>query len=81
MISCMVFKGLPDAMKVVFHKISIQCCMVHQIRNSIKYISSKDTKIFMNDLKEVYKVTNEIIVLQVLDLLDSTWENKYPIVI
>lgn len=81
-IACMDgLKGLPEAIKVVFPNVNIQCCIVHQIRNSIKYIASKDIKSFMKDLKEVYKATNETIALQSLDALESTWGNKYPIVI
>lgn len=48
-------KVLQEAIKIVFPKVNIQCCIVHQIRNFLKYIGSKDTKIFMRDLKEVYK--------------------------
>ena len=48
-------KGLPQAIKTVFSTVNIQTCIVHQIRNSIKYRASKDKKAFMKDLKEVYK--------------------------
>lgn len=42
--------GLPDAIKTVFPEVDIQTCIVHQIRNSIKYVASKDQKDFINDL-------------------------------
>jgi transposase-like protein len=59
-ISCMDgLKGLPDAIKTVFPQVNIQNCIVHQIRNSIKYVASKDSKAFMKDLKQVYQATNE----------------------
>lgn len=50
-----VWRGLPDAVKAVFPKAYIQNCLIHQIRNSIKYISYKNRKEFMRDLKLVYK--------------------------
>ena len=54
LIACMDgLKGLPQAIQTVFPSTNIQTCIVHQIRNSIKYIASKDKKSFMKDLKEV----------------------------
>ncbi|AKN29704.1 transposase [Clostridium carboxidivorans P7] len=81
-IACMDgLKGLPDAIKAVFPNVSIQNCIVHQIRNSIKYIASKDSKAFMKDLKNVYKATNEDVALNALQSLEDTWGEKYSIVI
>lgn len=81
-IACMDgLKGLPEAIKVVFPEVSIQCCIIHQIRNSIKFIAYKDSKAFMRDLKEVYKATNETIASKALDSLDATWRDKYPVVV
>lgn len=74
-------KGLPQAIKTVFPSVNIQTCIVHQIRNSIKYIASKDKKAFMKDLKEVYKASTEELALAQLDNLKSFWGNKYAIVI
>ncbi len=45
-------KGLPQAIKTVFLSVNIQTCIVHQIRNSIRYIASKDKKEFMRELKD-----------------------------
>lgn len=57
-IACMdELKGLPQAIKTVFQSVNIQTCIIHQIRNSMKYITSKDKKDFMIDLKEVYKTS------------------------
>lgn len=82
LIACMDgLKGLPDAIKAVFPNVSIQSCIVHQIRNSIKYIASKDSKTFMKDLKGVYQAVNEEEALNALDVLESTWGHKYSIVI
>ena len=81
-IACMDgLKGLPDAVKLVFPEVNIQTCIIHQIRNSIKFIASKDCKLFMKDLKAVYKAVNETMATQALQSLDATWGNKYPIVI
>lgn len=74
-------KGLPDAIKAVFPEVNIQSCIIHQIRNSIKYIPSKDIKAFMKDLKAVYQAVNEIMATQSLQNLEAKWGDKYPIVI
>ncbi len=82
LIACMDgLKGLPDAIKAVFPQVNIQNCIVHQIRNSIKYIASKDSKAFIKDLKCVYKAPTEEIALAELERLDSVWGDKYSIVI
>jgi putative transposase len=82
LLACMDgLKGLPDAIKAVFPDVSIQSCIIHQIRNSIKYIASKDSKTFMKDLKCVYQAVNEEEALNALDVLESTWGHKYLIVI
>ena len=62
-------KGLPEAIKAVFPEVNIQTCIIHQIRNSVKYIASKDMKAFMKDLKAVYKVVNETMATQALQSL------------
>lgn len=74
-------KGLPEAITTVFPKVDIQTCIVHQIRNSIKYIAYKDQKEFIQDLKTVYKSASEEIAFQNLGLLESKWGKKYQIVI
>lgn len=82
LIACMDgLKGLPQAIQTVFPSTNIQTCIVHQIRNSIKYIASKDKKAFMKDLKEVYKATTEELALAQLDRLKETWGNSYGMVI
>ena len=82
LIACMDgLKGLPEAIKTVFPSVNIQTCIVHQIRNSFKYIASKDKKEFMKDLKCVYKATTEELALAQLDNLKDKWGDKYGIVI
>lgn len=82
LIACMDgLKGLPQAIKTVFPTVDIQTCIVHQIRNSIKYIASKDKKTFMKDLKEVYKAPTEDLALAQLDNLKEKWGSNYGMVI
>ena len=82
LIACMDgLKGLPQVIKTVFPTVDIQTCIVHQIRNSIKYIASKDKKAFMKDLKEVYKAPTEELALAQLDSLKEKWGSNYGMVI
>jgi transposase-like protein len=82
LIACMDgLKGLPEAIKTVFPDVTIQNCIIHQIRNSVKYVASKDQKEFMKDLKLVYKASSEEIATQELENLDNKWGKKYPVVI
>lgn len=74
-------KGFPEAINTIFPKTEIQLCIVHQIRNSIKYVASKDQKEFMVDLKEVYKANNKDYAETRLLDLEEKWCKKYPIVI
>ena len=66
-------KGFPDAIKTVFPETAVQLCIIHQIRNSFKYIASKDQKEFIADLKEVYKATNEELGLEALNEMYNKW--------
>ncbi|NRT32161.1 transposase-like protein [Clostridium beijerinckii] len=82
LIACMDgLRGLPDAIRAVFPKVCIQNCIIHQIRNSIKYVSYKNRKEFMKDLKLVYKADTEEIALAQLDELKKKWDNLYDSVI
>lgn len=74
-------KGFPEAIAEVFPKTEVQLCVVHQIRNSLKYVISKDQKPFMSDLKRVYKATSKDLAEQHLLELDEKWGKKYPAVI
>ena len=73
--------GFPDAIKSVFPKTQVQLCIVHQIRNSLKYVASKNQKEFLKDLKEVYKAPNKEAAEHHLLKLDEKWASKYPMVI
>jgi transposase-like protein len=73
--------GFPEAIKSIFPKTEVQLCIVHQIRNSLKYISSMDQKEFMKDLKLVYQASSKEIAEDELLNLDEKWGKKYPIVL
>lgn len=74
-------KGFTSAILSVFPKAEVQLCIVHQIRNSLKYIASKDQKEFMRDLKLVYRATNKEVAEDELIKLEEKWGVKYPVVI
>ncbi len=74
-------KGFPEAIESIFPETEVQLCIVHQIRNSLKYVGSKNQKEFMVDLKRVYKATNKDLAEQELNTLEDKWNDKYPIVI
>ena len=70
--------GFGDAINAVFPQAEIQRCIVHQIRYTTKFVSYKDIKAFMKDLKLVYKADTEELALEALDDLDEKWGKKYP---
>ena len=70
--------GFPEAIAAVYPKSEIQQCVIHQIRNSTKYVSYKDLKEVMADLKLVYAAVNEESALQYLDDFAEKWDSKYP---
>lgn len=74
-------KGFPDAIKSVFPETNVQLCIVHQIRNSLKYVGSKNQKMFLADLKRVYSAVSKEAAETQLDSLETKWGEQYPIVI
>ena len=74
-------KGCPEAITEVFPQTEIQLCVIHQIRNSLKYVTSKDQKSFMADLKLVYRASSKDLAEHRLLELDEKWGKKYPAVI
>jgi len=74
-------KGFAEAISTVFVQTEVQSCIVHQIRNSLKYVASKDQKIFMADLKPVYQATNLAEAQDRLEALSEKWNKKYPVVV
>lgn len=74
-------KGFPEAINSIFPKTEIQLCVIHQIRNSLKYIASKNQKEFMVDLKLVYKANSKDLAESKLIELEEKWGKKYPLVL
>ena len=74
-------KGFPEAIKSIFPKTEVQLCIIHQIRNSLKYVASKNQKEFIQDLKPVYKAINKETAESELLKLEEKWGKKYPVVI
>ncbi|MEP6647891.1 MAG: IS256 family transposase [Saprospiraceae bacterium] len=74
-------QGFAEAIATIFPKTDIQSCVVHQIRNSLKYLASKDVKAFLKDLKQVYQAPNKQAAEQQLSELQKKWEEKYPKII
>ena len=73
--------GFPEAIASIYPDTEIQLCIVHQIRNSLRYVASKNHKAFMVDLKRVYRAKSLGEAEAALDELESLWGEKYPIVI
>lgn len=74
-------KGFTEAILSVFPKTQVQKCIVHQIRNSLKYVASKDQKEFMRDLKPLYRAATKDQAEDALLTLEEKWGGKYPVVI
>ena len=74
-------KGFPEAIESIYPKTEVQHCIIHQIRNSLKYVASKNQKAFMLDLKAVYKAATLNAAEAALDELEMKWGDKYPMVI
>lgn len=70
--------GFSDAIAAVYPKTDIQNCIIHQLRNSSKYVSYKDLKALMADLKAVYTAPDEASALAALELFSGKWGKKYP---
>lgn len=70
--------GFSDAIAAVYPKTDIQNCIIHQLRNSSKYVSYKDLKALMADLKAVYAAPDEASALAALELFSGKWDKKYP---
>jgi putative transposase len=73
--------GFSEAILSIFPKTEIQKCLIHQIRNSLKYVASKDKRHFMKDLKMVYQSATKSQAEMELLKLEELWGSKYPIVI
>ena len=70
--------GIKEAINTAFPNTIQQRCIVHMIRNSVKFISYKDLKEFCNDLKKIYTSNNEKIGYEELQKVKDKWKDKYP---
>jgi putative transposase len=73
--------GFEEAINSIYPKTEVQSCVVHQIRNTIKYVASKDAKEVMRDIKNIYRAPNKEVAEKHLDELEEKWNKKYPVVI
>lgn len=73
-------KGFPEAIKTIFPKTEVQSCIVHQIRNSLRYVGSKYQKEFLSDLKVIYQAASLELAEIGLKKLESKWGERYPLV-
>jgi transposase-like protein len=71
-------KGFPDAISTAFPETQIQLCIVHMVRNSIKFVPWKDYKAVTSDLKKIYQSSTEEEGLGALDAFADRWDEKYP---
>ena len=70
--------GFSAAIEAVFPQTEVQNCIIHQLRNSSRYVSYKDLKALMADLKAVYGAVDEQAALDALDVFSEHWDKKYP---
>ena len=70
--------GIKEAITAAFPKTEYQRCIVHQVRNTLKYVPDKDRKAFAADLKTIYHASDEEKARQALDRVSSKWTEKYP---
>lgn len=73
-------KGFPEAINTVFPNTVVQLCIVHMVRNSVKYVSYKDLKEVTSDLKKIYTANTDEIAHLELKSFASKWDSKYPVI-
>jgi len=73
--------GLQKAVEAIFPQSIHQICIVHQIRNSLKFVSYKDRKKLVADLKEIYRASNEETARQAFEIFKQNWNEKYPLAV
>ena len=73
--------GLQNAVDAIFPKSIHQICIVHQIRNSLKFVSYKDRKKLVVDLKSIYRAANEQTAKQAFEVFKQNWNDKYPLAV
>ena len=73
-------KGFPEAIESVFPLTQVQVCIVHMVRNSLRYVSYKDRKMVVGDLKGIYQAPTEEQALSALAELEQKWDSRYPMI-
>jgi putative transposase len=72
--------GFPEAIEAVFPHAWVQTCIVHQIRNSMRFVTWRDRKQVIADLKPVYRAVNADAALEALETFDEKWRERYPMI-
>ena len=73
--------GFSEAIKASYPNTEIQKCIVHQVRNSVRYVSYKDLKKVTSDLKPIYQAASEVLGRQELQAFNEKWGGKYPLIV
>ena len=82
LIACVdALKGFPEVIQSIFPRTRVQLCVIHQIRNSLRYIAHKDQREFVKDLRRVYEAPIQQVAEEELVQLEKKWAKCYPIVI
>jgi len=71
-------RGFAEAIETMFPSTEIQLCVIHQIRNTMKYINWKDSKQLLGDLKSVYRASSKELAEHNLEIFEDKWGKKYP---
>lgn len=73
--------GLTKAVQAIFPNSVHQICIIHQIRNSLKFVSYKDRKAIVKDIKAIYQAINEQAAQQAFEVFEANWKDKYPVAV
>ncbi len=79
-VCCDGLKGFPEAIEAVFPETVVQTCIVHMIRNSLRFISWRDRKAVVADIKPIYKAPTEEAAEQALTAFENKWDDRYPMI-
>lgn len=75
-----IFQGFPEAIESVYPETQVQPCVVHMVRNSLRFVPWKDKKAVAADLKTIYSAVNAEEALEKLKAFRAKWNEKYPII-
>lgn len=80
-VCCDGLKGFPDAIEAVFPQATVQLCLVHMIRNSLRYVSWKERKAVAADLRLIYTAVSEAAAVTALEAFAATWGARFPTIV